>query len=210
MLEKQPLPALPTACKFYALGKCKNGDKCRYVHSDFADISTEPVELPPVSSNGGDGFEERLKSPNSKDVTEARESEGLQEPSPLSEVPQIFVGASVTVNGICSSPGLNGPGEVTQFFKEKGRFAVGFQDGSTKLLKPCNLLFPASCPRCASEVTSNYCLDCPEDPPESECAHSTCMRCKRRLPWGYFMGMRGEDQESCFSAPRQCGSWKRP
>ena len=201
-----PRPVVPPRpCRFFAQGVCRNGASCRFVHTD------EEVQLNTVEPAGGPGVPQ---SPDAEKPIIRPGPSALQPLSALedasvlcSEAPHLYVGARVTIHGISSSPLMNGhTGAIVDYRKDKNRFAVQLPDGSTKLMKPISLLFPARCPQCASEVISNDCLDCPEISLDFACSLSSCQQCMRQLPWGYFLSSAPSDPdlcEFCVKAHRQ-------
>ena len=140
-------PKHTVACKFYARGECRNGRSCPFAHGDVDWQESSEFTTDPANDALGNSSEEEVEPP-------------LLSP----EAPNIYVTASVSVQGVLSAPELNGRvAVVIDFVKATGRFRVQFRDGTVNALRPSNLLYPAICAACNREVTSNWCPDCCPD-----------------------------------------------
>jgi len=76
-------------------------------------------------------------------------------------------GDTVLVHGLAKARHLNNLlGCVLGFDEHSGRFMIRFASEVTpSKIKPCNLMFPAVCPHCSSEVTGSRCFACPAGEP---------------------------------------------
>ena len=132
-------PSLLPLCKFHLQGRCSRGDACTFSHAEPAWSADEPVEQAPRV------FEHMLRQ---------AEEDGF---------PDAFVGHFVTIVDLVSASELNGVvGKVTSVDFGKGRCGITLQSRALKSIKFGNLLFPARCLVCTSELCdfqTCHCLD---------------------------------------------------
>merc|ERR1712150_160946 len=141
-------------CRYFQSGQCSKGDRCRFSHGPvhwIDDGSSAQGDAPECHRNHAAPL-----APLSDDASSASPSSlfiSLLEQTKEDGFPDALVDNVVSIHGLQSAHDLIGQfGRVANVDHRKRRCGIAFLSAPSKSIKFENLIFPARCSMCNSEV----------------------------------------------------------